>query len=200
MANFPRLYELAVVVNSRELFHGMLVYFDRENRKDLDFANGLHNLWDELLERTNERQLFITELEGLCPSVMTYKILKFLNEVQKHDLIQLLEIRKMIVGTYRQVSRKIALIEAIREINEDLQFAVGLSQLWDVLYIRVNELRMLSSELNVFGGTLVVQCAKFLKELSQIEVLRMLELRKTIAEVHMQVHKKIDFLIVLRFY
>ncbi|GKA88274.1 hypothetical protein Tco_0810038 [Tanacetum coccineum] len=116
MANFPRLYELAVVVNSRELFHGMLVYFDRENIKDLDFANGLHNLWDELLERTNERQLFITELEGLCPSVMTYKILKFLNEVQKHDLIQLLEIRKMIVGTYRQVSRKIALIEAIRSL------------------------------------------------------------------------------------
>ncbi|GJT64073.1 hypothetical protein Tco_1015553 [Tanacetum coccineum] len=27
-----------------------------------------HNLWVELLEYTNERQLFITELEGLCPS------------------------------------------------------------------------------------------------------------------------------------
>nr|GEU36304.1 hypothetical protein [Tanacetum cinerariifolium] len=82
----------------------------------LDFANGLHNLWAELLERTNERQLFITDLDGLCLSVMTYKILKFLNEVQKHDLIQLLELRKMIVGTYRQVSRKIVLIETIRSL------------------------------------------------------------------------------------
>ncbi|GJX98955.1 hypothetical protein Tco_0355974 [Tanacetum coccineum] len=61
----------------------------------------------------------------------------------------------------------------------------------------VNELRMLSSELNVFGGPLVVQCVEFLKQFSQTEVLRMLELRKTIAEVHMQVHKKIDFLTVL---
>ncbi|GJZ54696.1 hypothetical protein Tco_0609581 [Tanacetum coccineum] len=166
MANFPRLYELAVAANSRGLFNGMLVYFDQENGKDLDFANGLYNLWAELLERTNERQLFITKLEGLCPSFMTYKILKFLNEVQKHDLIQLLELRKMI----------------------------------DLLYIRVNELRMLSSELNMFGGPLAVQCAEFLKQLSQTEVLRMLELRKTMAEVHIQAHKNIDFLIVLRFY
>ncbi|GJY58632.1 hypothetical protein Tco_0458524 [Tanacetum coccineum] len=114
MANFPRLDELAVAANSWGLFNGMLVFFDSENGKDLDFANGLHNLWAKFLERTNERQLFITELECLCPSVMTYKIFKFQNEVQKHDLIQLLELRKMIVGTYRQVSRKIALIETIR--------------------------------------------------------------------------------------
>ncbi|GJW83480.1 hypothetical protein Tco_0156625 [Tanacetum coccineum] len=116
LANFPRLEELAVAANYRGLFNGMLVYFDRENGKDLDFANGLHNLWAELLERTNERQLFITELEGLCPSVMTYKILKFLNEVQNHDVIQLLEHRKMIVGTHRQVLRKISLIETIMSL------------------------------------------------------------------------------------
>ncbi|GKB48805.1 hypothetical protein Tco_0899558 [Tanacetum coccineum] len=67
MANFSRLDELVVAAISRGLFNGMLVYFDRENGKDIDFANGLHNLWAELLERTNERQLFITELKGLCP-------------------------------------------------------------------------------------------------------------------------------------
>ncbi|GJS79044.1 hypothetical protein Tco_0728925 [Tanacetum coccineum] len=86
------------------------------------------------------------------------------------------------------------------EINADLQFAVGLSQLWDVLYNRVNEIRMLSSELNLFGGPLAVQCAEYLKQLSKTKMLRMLELRKTIAEVHIQVHKKIDFLTVLMFY
>ncbi|GJX12363.1 hypothetical protein Tco_0204121 [Tanacetum coccineum] len=36
-------------------------------------------------------------------------------------------------------------------------------------------------------------------ELSQTEVLKMLEIRKSIAEVHMQVHKKIDFLTVIRY-
>ncbi|GJT79543.1 hypothetical protein Tco_1053885 [Tanacetum coccineum] len=87
-----------------------------------------------------------------------------------------------------------------REINADLQIAVGLSQLWDVLYNRVNKMRMLSSELNLFGGPLAVQYAEYLKQLSKTEVLRMLELRKTIAEVHIQVHKKIDFFTVLMFY
>ncbi|GJY98705.1 hypothetical protein Tco_0516135 [Tanacetum coccineum] len=63
----------------------------------------------------------------------------------------------------------------------------------------VNEMKM-SSELNLFGGPLAVQCAEYLKQLSQTEVLRMLELRRTIAEVHIQVHKKTDFLTLLRFY
>ncbi|GJW21857.1 hypothetical protein Tco_0032479 [Tanacetum coccineum] len=81
-----------------------------------------------------------------------------------------------------------------REINADLQFTVGFSQLWDVLYNRVNEIRMLSSELNLFGGPLAVQCAEYLKQLSKTEVLRMLELRKTKAKVHIQVHKRLIFL------
>ncbi|GJW87208.1 hypothetical protein Tco_0162548 [Tanacetum coccineum] len=166
MANFPRLDELAVAANTRGLFDGMLVYCDRENAKDLEFANGLHNLWAELLERTNERQLFIAELEGLCPSVRRYKILKCLNEDRRQDLIQLLELRKVILGKYWQVSRKIALVETIS---------------------RVNELKLLTSELNAFGGPLAVQCAKFLKQLSQKEVLRMLDLRKMIAEMGLMI-------------
>nr|GEU91078.1 hypothetical protein [Tanacetum cinerariifolium] len=177
MAYFPRVDELAVAANSRGLFEGMLVYCDRANARDLEFANGLDNLCVELLERTNERKLFITELEGLCPSAKRYKILKCLKEDKKQDLIHLLEIRKVILRKYRQ-----------REINADLQFAVGLSQLWDFL-----------SELNLFGGPLAVQCAGYLKQLSKSKVLRMLELRKTIAEVHIQVHKKIHFLTVLVF-
>ncbi|GJT89127.1 hypothetical protein Tco_1070844 [Tanacetum coccineum] len=64
----------------------------------------------------------------------------------------------------------------------------------------LNDARILSSKLNVFGDPLAFQCAEYLKQLSQTEVLRMLELRKTIEEVHIQAHKKIDFLTVLRFY
>ncbi|GKE88616.1 hypothetical protein Tco_1566091, partial [Tanacetum coccineum] len=105
---------LAVAANSRGLFEGMLVYCDRENSRDLEFANGLHNLWVELLERTNERQLFITELKGLCPSAKSYKILECLNEDKKQDLIQLSELKKVILGKYRQVSRKIVLIKKIK--------------------------------------------------------------------------------------
>ncbi|GKD15857.1 hypothetical protein Tco_1205015, partial [Tanacetum coccineum] len=39
MAYFLRLDELAVAANSRGLFEGMLVYYDRENARDLEFAN-----------------------------------------------------------------------------------------------------------------------------------------------------------------
>nr|GEW82809.1 hypothetical protein [Tanacetum cinerariifolium] len=108
--------ELAVAASSMGLFEGMLVYCDREKARDLKFENGLDNLWVDLLERTNERQLFVTELEGLCPSAKRYKILECLNEDKKQDLIQLLEIRKVILGKYRHVSRKIALIEKIKSL------------------------------------------------------------------------------------
>ncbi|GJR71978.1 hypothetical protein Tco_0084343 [Tanacetum coccineum] len=116
MANFPLLDELAVAANSRGCLMGCWCTLIGKMEKILTLKMVSTTYTAELLERTNERQLFITKLEGLCPSVITYKILKFLNEVQKHDLIQLLELRKMIVGTYRQVSRKIALIETIMSL------------------------------------------------------------------------------------
>ncbi|GKC93727.1 hypothetical protein Tco_1159169 [Tanacetum coccineum] len=75
-----------------------------------------------------------------------------------------------------------------RKINDDLHFTAGLSHLWEVLYSRVNEHRLLIAELNVFGGPLALQCAEFFKQLSQTKVLKMLEIRKSIAKVHMQVH------------
>ncbi|GKD88483.1 hypothetical protein Tco_1363990 [Tanacetum coccineum] len=81
-----------------------------------------------------------------------------------------------------------------RKKNDDLHFAAGLSHLWEILYNMVNKHRLLIADLNVFGGPVALQCAEFLKQLSQTEVLKMLEIRKSVAEVHMQVHKKIDII------
>nr|GEU65612.1 nucleic acid-binding, OB-fold protein [Tanacetum cinerariifolium] len=72
-----------------------------------------------------------------------------------------------------------------KKINEDLHFAAGLSHLWEVLYSRVNEHKMLIVKLNVFAGPLALQCAEFFKKLSQTEVLKKLEIRKSIAEIWM---------------
>ncbi|GKA63699.1 hypothetical protein Tco_0763305 [Tanacetum coccineum] len=69
-----------------------------------------------------------------------------------------------------------------RQINDDLQFAAGLSHLWEVLYSKVYEYILLIADLIMFGGPLALQCAEFLKQLSQTEVLKMLEIRKSIAE------------------
>nr|GEW35400.1 hypothetical protein [Tanacetum cinerariifolium] len=74
-----------------------------------------------------------------------------------------------------------------RKINEDLRFAAGLSHFWEVLHSRVNEHSLLIAELNVFGGLLALQHAEFFKQLSHTEVLKMLEIRKSISKVHMQI-------------
>nr|GEY85728.1 hypothetical protein [Tanacetum cinerariifolium] len=147
MAYFPRLDELAMAANSRGLFQGMLVYCDRENARDLEFANGLDNLWVELLERTNERQLFITELDGLCPSAKR-------TDVEKRVKVAPLVPKELTAAGNSNNLTDAMSVYIQREINVDLQFAVGLSQPWDMLYNR----------------------------LSKSEVLWMLELRKTIAE------------------
>ncbi|GJW92646.1 retrovirus-related pol polyprotein from transposon TNT 1-94, partial [Tanacetum coccineum] len=49
----------------------------------------------------------------------------------------------------------------------------------------VNEHKLLIAELNVFGGPLALQCATFLMQLSQIELLKILEIMKSITEIRM---------------
>ncbi|GJZ47261.1 hypothetical protein Tco_0601093 [Tanacetum coccineum] len=202
MASFPYLKGLVVAANSRSLFDRMMLYFERETLIDLDFPTDLHNLWVQFIDRTNDRKLFISELDGLPSSMMSYNYCQFLYQVQENDFIKLLELRKMIAETYSELHKKLDFVSVMKnmKINEGLHFAAGLSHLWEVLYSRVNEHRLLIAELNVFGGPLALQCAEFFKQLSQTEVLKMLEIRKSIAEVHMQVHKKINFLTVMRFY
>ncbi|GJZ54160.1 hypothetical protein Tco_0609045 [Tanacetum coccineum] len=72
MAAFPRLDELDVVANSRSLFDVIMLYIERETANDLEFASDLHNLWVQFIERTNDRKLFISELEGVPSSLMSY--------------------------------------------------------------------------------------------------------------------------------
>ncbi|GJY35986.1 retrovirus-related pol polyprotein from transposon TNT 1-94 [Tanacetum coccineum] len=67
-----------------------------------------------------------------------------------------------------------------------MAFPPRLSQLWEVLYSRVNKHRLLIVELNVFGGTLALQCVEFFTQLSQTEVLKMLKIRKSIAETKLK--------------
>ncbi|GJW73789.1 hypothetical protein Tco_0133159 [Tanacetum coccineum] len=202
MDSFPCLEGLAVATKSRSLFDRMMLYFERETSIDFDFGADLHNLWVQFIDRINDRKMFISELDGLPPSVISYNCCQFLHQVQENDFIKLLELRKMIVETYSELQKKLDFVYVMKnmKINEDLHFASGLSHLWEVLYSRFNEHRLLIAELNVFGGPLALQCAEVFKQLSQTEVLKMLEIKKSIAEVHMQVHKKIDFLTVMRFY
>lgn len=87
-----------------------------------------------------------------------------------------------------------------RKIQAHFHFASVLNTLWEILYNRVNEQKMLIAELIMFGGTLALQCVEFCKQSSKADVIQMLEIRKVIGEVHVEVHKLIDFVTLIRFY
>ncbi|GJX34541.1 hypothetical protein Tco_0246098 [Tanacetum coccineum] len=72
MVAFPRLQAFSIAVNSRVLFDGMMLYFEWETMNDLEFSKNLYNLWVDLVDRTNDKDLFITEREGVPQSVFSY--------------------------------------------------------------------------------------------------------------------------------
>ncbi|GJW01001.1 hypothetical protein Tco_1556252 [Tanacetum coccineum] len=107
MASFPCLEGLAVAANSRSLFDRMMLYFERETSIDFDFAADLHNLWVQFIDYTNNRKLFISKLDGLPPSMMSYNC----SAQNSNNLTDAMSVY----------------IE--RKINDDLYFAAGLSHL-----------------------------------------------------------------------
>ncbi|GKE40088.1 hypothetical protein Tco_1463493 [Tanacetum coccineum] len=105
-----------MTANSRSLFDGMMLYFEMETTNDHEFAADLHNLWVQFIDRTNDRKLFISKLEGVPSSLMSYNCCQFLHQVQHNDSIKLLELRKMIAETYREVHKKIDFVSLMKNM------------------------------------------------------------------------------------
>ncbi|GJX95940.1 hypothetical protein Tco_0351738 [Tanacetum coccineum] len=116
MADFPRLDELVVAANSRSLFNAIMLYFESEMANDLEFAFDLHNLWVQFIDRTNDRKLFISELEGVPSSLMSYNCCQFLHQVQQNDSIKFKTLREMIAETYREVHKKIDFVSVMKNM------------------------------------------------------------------------------------
>ncbi|GKE24756.1 hypothetical protein Tco_1436268, partial [Tanacetum coccineum] len=70
MARFVCLEELCVAANSRLVVDAMLVYFQRDTARDMQYATDLTKLWQELADRVSERDLFIAEMELLSGSLV----------------------------------------------------------------------------------------------------------------------------------
>ncbi|GKD52998.1 hypothetical protein Tco_1286385 [Tanacetum coccineum] len=99
----------------------------RGQKRDLDKMTRLHIMVNESHLGFHEKHTFVSNM-NLGTLVMTYKILKFLSEVQNHDVIKLLELRKMVLGTHQHASRKIDLIETMKtfsnvELNSPIAFS-----------------------------------------------------------------------------
>ncbi|GJV02364.1 hypothetical protein Tco_1335933 [Tanacetum coccineum] len=146
MVAFPRLDELAVAAKSRSLFDVMMLYFERETMNDIEFAADLHNLWVQFIDHTNDRKLFISELEGVPSSLMSYSCCQFLHQVQQDDFIKLLTLREMIAETYREVHKKIDFISVMKNM---LQCAEFLKQLCQTEVVKMLEIRKTISEVHI---------------------------------------------------
>ncbi|GKD70490.1 hypothetical protein Tco_1324580 [Tanacetum coccineum] len=116
MVAFLRLDELTMAAKSRSLFDVMMLYFERETANDLEFVANLHNLWVQFIDRTNDRKLFISELEGVPSSLMSYNCCQFLHQVQQDDSSKLLTLREMIIETYREVYKKIDFVFVMKNM------------------------------------------------------------------------------------
>nr|GEX17167.1 hypothetical protein [Tanacetum cinerariifolium] len=130
-------------------------------------------LCEEVSNFVKEREDLVQELERSNGNHMAKETVRLLRRRQKHDLYKMTRLQMMVNQSHLSVrenhtfgskmnlgtlaARNLNNLSGAmavyiqREINASLQFAVGLSQPSDVLYNRVNEMRMLSFELNLFG-------------------------------------------------
>ncbi|GJY98698.1 hypothetical protein Tco_0516128 [Tanacetum coccineum] len=93
---FVRLDELAVAANSNKMPDHMLVYFDRETRREAKLASDISKLMMELLASVKERQSFIEELECLRANLAKYKTREKLKSLQKDDLVTVMKPTKIV--------------------------------------------------------------------------------------------------------
>ncbi|GJZ10912.1 hypothetical protein Tco_0545671 [Tanacetum coccineum] len=59
MSRLMHLEELCVAANLRFLASAMLVYFQRDTTRDMQYATDITKLWQELAAHVNKRDIFI---------------------------------------------------------------------------------------------------------------------------------------------
>ncbi|GKC33237.1 hypothetical protein Tco_1040531, partial [Tanacetum coccineum] len=171
---------LAKAAELNKIEDQLLVLIRRQVETELELEEKFRELCEEVSNVVKEREDVVQELERLSGNHVAKETARLLRRRQKRDLYKMTGLHIMVNESHLNVREKHTFVSKM-----NLETLVDQVVVKDVLYSRVNELRLLISELNVFGGPLVVQCAEFLKQLSQKEVLQMLELRKMIAEVHL---------------
>nr|GEV82947.1 hypothetical protein [Tanacetum cinerariifolium] len=85
MARLVRLVKLCVAANSRLVVDAMLICFQRDAARDMHYATYLTKLWQELVDRVSDRDLFIAELERLSGSLVASNCVEFFKKLQQCD-------------------------------------------------------------------------------------------------------------------
>ncbi|GKE65696.1 hypothetical protein Tco_1519857, partial [Tanacetum coccineum] len=76
-----------------------------------------------------------------------------------------------------------------------MKYATDLTKLWQELADHVNERDLFIAEMELLSGSLVASsCVKFFKKLQQCDQLKLMDLVKLIAAMHIQVTRLNSFL------
>nr|GEY74118.1 hypothetical protein [Tanacetum cinerariifolium] len=120
---FVHLEELKVAANYTKMPDQMLVYFDRETRKEAKLANDLSQLMMELLVRVKEKKSFIEELERLRRNLLARIIPGLANIVQSVMLRKIADIREG--GEDYVISTQEYVRKVIKDVSGDEDFMRG---------------------------------------------------------------------------
>ncbi|GJW20839.1 hypothetical protein Tco_0031461 [Tanacetum coccineum] len=83
----------------------------------------------------------------------------------------------------------------LRDMARDMQYATDLTKLWQELAERVGERDLFIAEMELLSGSFVASNrVEFFKKLQQCDQLKLMELVKLIAAMHIQVTGRIHLL------
>ncbi|GKB00891.1 putative reverse transcriptase domain-containing protein [Tanacetum coccineum] len=103
MARLVCLAKLSVVANSRLVVDVMLVYFESDTDRDMQYATYLTKLWQEFADHVSERNLFIGELEVLSGQFMASNSVEFLKKLERCDELKMMGLVKLIASMHIQL-------------------------------------------------------------------------------------------------
>ncbi|GKE52102.1 hypothetical protein Tco_1487258 [Tanacetum coccineum] len=78
-----------------------------ETRKESKLSNDFSKLIMQFLVSVKERQSFIEELDGLRENLVAYKTREKLKNLQKDDLVKVMEMRKIVLQLRCHVHKEV---------------------------------------------------------------------------------------------
>lgn len=104
------LQELSVIAQSENLNEMMAIRFDLENERDIQIANRISAIAEELSGRVTERDLLIGELANVAGSITAIDSARMLSEMSDSNLAQLRSLMAWVNHIHIKVLKKMGFV------------------------------------------------------------------------------------------
>ncbi|GKF34147.1 hypothetical protein Tco_0107347 [Tanacetum coccineum] len=84
----------------------MLFHIHNETQRDLKVEKGMYKSVVDLIDGMKQSKTLISELELLKGSLVPFESLEYLKQLQKEDILKVLELNKMSVELQLNISKK----------------------------------------------------------------------------------------------